>query len=337
MQRNKDSLIASLRGHASAITSVACNKQNDIIISGDQNGVIHVWKNALKTRRSDSQFHTVPQDTKSNISRHFMTLQLKWFDECKFLSQNRHCMVTVYDVTRAQQVISCIKYSDELVQASFCRMSVNCERQLCALPRDKSIAVYSVNELNSNPIILTYDVNLRLGVLMAVDFHHSDNNILYGAFENGQVYQWDIRSPDTPVCVKQSISYEPTLCMKQFSLKNETNTIVTGTTGKTITFQSIDNSQYQSTFDLMNEGVNDIQINKNGRIMFTAGWDHRIRAFELKKKQSTVESKPLAIYKNHTATVNCLDLNLDESILVSGSQDERLCLWSIHFNQKAKQ
>ncbi len=313
-------------------------------------------------------------------NKHFMILQLCWMccngngddgnqveqeadrgvNDHSLLSQSRCCLLSSMDLER-NTVVQTVTYSNELIQTSFCKMRFNPWTGHVALPSSESVEVYLGRDISQRISSLKWnssscgsgdcgrdDVNQTgLGMLMALEFHRTGHHSLFGAFENGQVYEWDIRSPGQPVCVRPTVGHEPVMCIKNFALRGDSHRdmLAIAGTGHQLTFQSLSppssdsNNTSRKSYNctLPTAGVNDVVIFNRERLLGTAGWDHRIRIFELKKPSSKQQVlKPLAIFKQHTSAVTCLDVNHDQTRLISASQDERLCVWSLDFRTKAK-
>jgi len=77
---------------------------------------------------------------------------------------------------------------------------------------------------------------------------------------------------------------------------------------------------------LSHNGIADVKVRGDRKILASAGWDKRVRLF------SWNHVKPLAILKYHTAPVNCLGFSplLDDNLLVSGSADGRVSCWELY-------
>ncbi|XP_078010591.1 guanine nucleotide-binding protein subunit beta-like protein 1 isoform X6 [Phascolarctos cinereus] len=82
------------------------------------------------------------------------------------------------------------------------------------------------------------------------------------------------------------------------------------------------------TQELTNPGIADVAIRPDGKILATAGWDHRIRLFGWK------QLKPLAVLDYHSAAVHCVAFSdpgrPGEQLLAGGSKDQRISIWSVY-------
>ena len=73
------------------------------------------------------------------------------------------------------------------------------------------------------------------------------------------------------------------------------------------------------------EGIGQLALRPDGRVLATAGWDFRVRLFSAKAPKF----KPLAVLKYHDAAVNALDFSDDSRLLVTGSKDQKIALWDV--------
>jgi len=74
------------------------------------------------------------------------------------------------------------------------------------------------------------------------------------------------------------------------------------------------------------EGLGQVALRPDGRVLATAGWDFRVRLFSAKAPHF----RPLAVLKYHDAAVNALDWTRDSRLLVTGSKDQKLAVWRLY-------
>jgi WD40 repeat protein len=251
----------------------------------------------------------------------------------------------------------------EVQQLSFCKFSIL--GSLAALPHSKNVvALHQVNKTSNQHVALIDPDNkmqqsaTNRGMLMSVLLHRRNEiDYLLCGMENGQTLLYDIRNTAEPVRtylppklqaeMKDSVfeeeedlfamSGDPVLVL---ALHGER--FITGTTGNTLSVMSLNEEAVVKQYALSHPGISDIATAENhpdkiiSRIMCTAGWDHRVRIFDMKRH------KPLALYKYHTQTVNCVDIqkvvtdDQDGCLLASGSKDNRIALWPLIFKEKEK-
>jgi WD40 repeat protein len=121
-----------------------------------------------------------------------------------------------------------------------------------------------------------------------------------------------------------------------FALSNDLRTLISGSAGPELSVwelnEPLGNEDHKfemksdQKFTVNKPGFSEVRIRPDQKIFVSAGWDHRIRVFDCKKRS------PLAILKNHTATVTsiCFSPISGSNIFVSGSRDKRVALWSIY-------
>lgn len=150
-------------------------------------------------------------------------------------------------------------------------------------------------------------------------FENNGNMFCSAGFEDGSFNIYDLKS-SKPIFEKQ-VFKDPILC-----IKNTQDNIILGPTGNFIVI--LQNDKIIAKHELKESGINDISIRDN-RLFCTAGWDSKIRVFDLKK------NVPLVILKYHSSGVNSVDYN--ENKLISGSKDHRIAIWNIEFKKKQKE
>ena len=79
---------------------------------------------------------------------------------------------------------------------------------------------------------------------------------------------------------------------------------------------------------LVNPGVSQLCIRGDGKLLASAGWDHRVRVFGWKKL------RPLAVLQHHADMVLGVAFSDHQDprqrLLAAGSKDQRISLWSIY-------
>lgn len=86
--------------------------------------------------------------------------------------------------------------------------------------------------------------------------------------------------------------------------------------------------QLHDCVTLVNPGVSQLCIRGDGKLLASAGWDHRVRVFGWKKL------RPLAVLQYHTDMVQSVAFSDHQDprqrLLAAGSKDQRISLWSIY-------
>ena len=91
---------------------------------------------------------------------------------------------------------------------------------------------------------------------------------------------------------------------------------------------------------LSRPGVADVKIRPDEKLFASGGWDHRVRAFQLRSASGSTKrvGSPLAVLKCHAESVQCLafpPLTEDGGVvgrmpLASGGKDARIALWDLY-------
>uniref|UniRef100_A0A3B3XRX9 Guanine nucleotide binding protein (G protein), beta polypeptide 1-like n=1 Tax=Poecilia mexicana TaxID=48701 RepID=A0A3B3XRX9_9TELE len=83
----------------------------------------------------------------------------------------------------------------------------------------------------------------------------------------------------------------------------------------------------QDYVTLVNPGVSQLCVRGDGRLLASAGWDHRVRVFGWKKL------RPLAVLQYHTDMVLSVAFSDHQEprqrLLAAGSKDQRVSLWKL--------
>lgn len=85
------------------------------------------------------------------------------------------------------------------------------------------------------------------------------------------------------------------------------------------------------------DGLAEVVLRDDDRLFATAGWDHRVRLF------SCADMSPLAVLKEHTATVQCVAMTarnergVQEGIIASGSKDGKVAVYQLYPEEEAVQ
>lgn len=341
--------IAVLRGHASEVTSVRFHPKTSTLYSGDLNGQMIEWN--IATRRAA---FTYTDAHSQNI------LQIHHSDTIT-CSQGREGVLKCWDLETKKNIHSLHYITPyETQQLSFCKFSMS--GTLLALPHSKNvIALHHVNQPQEQVVgVIDPDQKMRgsglnKGMLMSLCLYkENENEFLLCGMENGQTLLYDLRNLESPIKeylapriekkndgedVFEGADEFPTVGDPVLSLTKHGDKLICGTTGNALSIVSIPEQKVVKQYELVQPGISDVVAYDDhpdkiiSRLLCTAGWDHRVRIYDLKRH------KPLALYKYHTVTVNCVDIQRVQTdnqgyLLASGSKDNRIALWPLEFKNK---
>ena len=151
--------------------------------------------------------------------------------------------------------------------------------------------------------------------------------------ENGRVLAWDLAMPVPQVCAKtpRDAFSSPNVALDVNS--EGTVLFAGGVEAKARAFRvepgllkphgalevscpSIDELD-------QHQGVGQLALRPDGKVLASAGWDYRVRIFSAKSL------KRLAVLRYHDASVNALDWSDD--LLATGSKDTKVAVWRLRF------
>ncbi|XP_027715235.1 guanine nucleotide-binding protein subunit beta-like protein 1 isoform X2 [Vombatus ursinus] len=282
-----------LRGSQSAVNTLhfSCRSKAHsppLLFSGSLGGLIHVWN--LETRRVDTTL-----DGHAGQSVYWVkTLE----GQHLLLSQGRDLKLCLWDLAEGRNAPV---DSLSLDSVGFCKGSVLTEgTQGCWL---LAVPGKDMDEPAS-----------------------SSGPLLLAGYEDGSVILWDVS--ERSVLSRLACHEEPVMSLDFDSGRARG---VSGSSEKVLCVWSLDEQQNLKvcrTQELTNPGIADVAIRPDGKILATAGWDHRIRLFGWK------QLKPLAVLDYHSAAVHCVAFSdpgrPGEQLLAGGSKDQRISVWSVY-------
>ncbi|XP_054630746.1 guanine nucleotide-binding protein subunit beta-like protein 1 isoform X2 [Dunckerocampus dactyliophorus] len=155
---------------------------------------------------------------------------------------------------------------------------------------------------------------------------HSGGPILLAGYEDGSLLLWDITQRSKLSQTK--VHHEPVMCL---TFDPEVLRGISGSSEKQLSSWILDgqnNLQLQDCVTLTNPGVSQLCIRGDGKLLASAGWDHRVRIFGWKNL------RPLAVLQHHNDMVLSVAFSDHKDprqrLLAAGSKDQRISLWSIY-------
>ncbi|XP_051829174.1 guanine nucleotide-binding protein subunit beta-like protein 1 [Antechinus flavipes] len=315
-----------LRGAQSAVNTLhfSCSNKADgppLLFSGSLSGLIHVWN--LQTRRADAIL-----DGHAGQSVYWVkTLG----DQNLLLSQGRDLKLCLWDLAEGRNAPV---DSLSLDSVGFCKGSVLSEGTqgswLLAVP-GKGMDEVQVLDMPSKTSVCTLKpaAGAKAGMPMCLELWKpacGPRPLLLAGYEDGSLMLWNVA--ERRALSRLSCHQEPVMSLGFDPRKAKG---LSGSSEKALRVWSLDEQQNLKvcrTQELTNPGIADVAIRPDGKIVATAGWDHRIRLFGWK------QLKPLAVLDYHSAAVHCVAFSdpgrPSEQLLAGGSKDQRISVWSVY-------
>ncbi|CAI5745517.1 unnamed protein product [Peronospora destructor] len=331
-----------LRGHGAPVNSVSFLSAS-IIVSGAGDGAVKIWD--LKSRRELAT--NVAAHSHAGVL-HAATLRGTAASEQKFVTQGRDGFVKLWDVRSFDAATDPLAtfYCGSHSFTKFATLRwpskdlANSNLLVCPSSVDSKLLVFDIRVNCSSPA-LTLDVPdaaTKRGLCMSLSLFDSSvaksNNDADGSvqtyisagFEGGQLVILDLRSGGKIAC--ETTVTQGANALLSFDVTDDGRSVICGSSGDEL-YEAIFNAasytlHSRSFFTCTHGGFSSVCIRRDQRIVATAGWDHRVRVFHLRKL------KPLAVLKYHSDSVFALDFSGNNALLASCSKDHRIALWSIY-------
>ena len=158
---------------------------------------------------------------------------------------------------------------------------------------------------------------------MALKFIRNGQELIAG-YEDGSAKIWDLKKSSSDHPLDSLKLHDDTLMC--FDFHEDTMKGFSGSVDNMLISWCVDDQSKIKIIhrtELTNDGLNDIVIRADGKIVATAGWDSQIRLFGCKK------SKALAVLDGHRESVQCLSFGADNT-LVAGGKDKLISFWSVY-------
>ncbi|KAK5932977.1 hypothetical protein CgunFtcFv8_004641 [Champsocephalus gunnari] len=325
MSRAAPSPIFTLRGAGAPLNTLhfSCHGgDTPLLFSGSGKGAIHMWN--LNTRRAE----TVAEGHSGNSVVWVNTLQ----GTDTLISQGRDMRVCLWDLSEGRTAVldSLWTGSVGFCQCSLLEMSTGTHLLAFAGQQTEEIKIV---ELPSKTPVCTLIPDAKLGMVMCIKLWQPDSGpgpLLLAGYEDGSLLLWDVTQRAQ---LSQTKAHpEPVMCL---TFDPQCLRGVSGSSEKDLCSWRLDgqnNLQLQDSVPLVNPGVSQLCVRGDGKLLASAGWDHRVRIFGWKKL------RPLAVLQYHTDLVLSVAFSDHQDprqrLLAAGSKDQRISLWSI-FNEGA--
>ncbi|XP_076006765.1 guanine nucleotide-binding protein subunit beta-like protein 1 [Genypterus blacodes] len=325
MSRPPPSPVFTLRGAGGALNALhfgCLHRDAPLLFSGSGKGAIHVWN--LNSRRAEK----VLEGHSGNSVIWVSALQ----SSDVLISQGRDMRVCLWDLSEGRSEVTDSVWTGSV---GFCQCSLletGPASRLLACPGAQTQEI-KIMELASKTPVCTLVPDAKLGMVMCVKVWQPDSGpgpLLLAGYEDGSLLLWDVTQRST--LSKIAAHPEPVMCLTfdPARLKG-----ISGSSEKKLAPWVLDgqnNLQLQDSVPLVNPGVSQLCVRGDGKLLASAGWDHRVRVFGWKKL------RPLAVLQHHTDMVLSLAFSDHQDpkhrLLAAGSKDQRISLWSI-YNQGA--
>ncbi|KAI9921236.1 hypothetical protein PsorP6_002655 [Peronosclerospora sorghi] len=346
--------LSVLRGHDAPVNCVSFLSASSII-SGAGDGVMKIWN--LRTRRELTT--NVSAHSRAGVL-HVAALRAADGSRQKFVSQGRDGFVKLWDEETFNRRANPLAkfYCGSFSFTKFATLRWPSEdagsSNLILSPTDvdNKLVIYDIRSDSSLPALtLTVPHTNEKRMCMSLSLFNSSvaksengaggnvQTYIGAGFECGQFVIMDLRSGGKVACettvtsgdeaCKCCIGFKFYVChlVISFDVTDNGRRAICGSSGESLYEGNFDVASYtlqsRAFFSCTHGGFSDICIRGDQRIVASAGWDHRVRIFHLRKL------KPLAILKYHSESVHGLDFSDDSTILTSSSKDRRLAIWSV--------
>ncbi|XP_015238525.1 PREDICTED: guanine nucleotide-binding protein subunit beta-like protein 1 isoform X1 [Cyprinodon variegatus] len=321
MSRPAPSPVYTLRGAGAPLNSLhfRCpGGETPLLFSGSAKGAIHIWN--LNSRRAE-------RVVEGHSGQSILWLSTLPSGDA-LISQGRDMQICLWDLKegRSEAVDSVWTGSVGFCQCSLLETSPS--NYLLAFAGQETEEI-QITEMPSKKPVCTLMPDTKLGMVMCLQLWKPDSGLgplLFAGYEDGSMLLWDVTQRIELSRVKAHP--EPVMCL---TFDPRLRRGVSGSCEKKLSSWMVDsqnNIQLQDSVVLVNPGVSQLRIRDDGRLLASAGWDHRVRVFGWKKL------RPLAVLQYHTDMVLSVAFSDHQDprqrLLAAGSKDQRISLWSIY-------
>ncbi|XP_061528953.1 guanine nucleotide-binding protein subunit beta-like protein 1 [Phycodurus eques] len=321
MSRPAPSPIYTLRGASGPFNTLhfSCHGgDTPLLFSGSGKGAIHMWN--LNTRRAE---RTVEGHSGSSV---IWVSTLPSADT--LISQGRDMRICLWDLSKGSSELM-----DSLTTGSvgFCQCSVlETGQRTCLLAfAGQQIEEVKIVELPSKTLVCSLVTDSKSGSVMCVKLWQPQSGpgpLLLAGYEDGSLLLWDITQRS--ILSQTKVHLEPVMCL---TFDTESLRGISASSDNKLSSWILDgqnNLKLQNCVTLTNPGISQLSIRGDGKLLASAGWDHRVRIFGWKKL------RPLAVLQYHSDMVLSVAFSdhkdPGQRFLAAGSKDQRISLWSIY-------
>ncbi|XP_019740899.1 guanine nucleotide-binding protein subunit beta-like protein 1 isoform X1 [Hippocampus comes] len=321
MSRPAPSPVYTLRGASGAFNALhfSCHEgDTPLLFSGSGKGVIHLWN--LNNRRTERiiEGHSGSSVIWVNTLHSADTL----------ISQGRDMRVCLWNLSQGRSELM-----DSLSTESvgFCQCSLlETGQKTCLLAfAGQQTEELKIVELSSKALLCSLIPDSKLGMVMCVKLWQPQSGrgpLLLAGYEDGSLLLWDITQRS--ILSQTKVHLEPIMCL---TFDPESRRGISASSENKLFSWILDgqnNLLLRDCVTLTNPGVSQLSIRGDGKLLASAGWDHRVRVFGWKKL------RPLAVLQYHRDMVLSVAFSDHKDprqrLLAAGSKDQRISLWSIY-------
>ncbi|XP_061173063.1 guanine nucleotide-binding protein subunit beta-like protein 1 isoform X2 [Saccostrea echinata] len=296
----------TLRGSGSPITCLKFTDQTDQkLYSGSQDGTIHIW---------DMKIHRPVGTLEAHTGQSVLWIEFISSDEMVTFGKNG-----IASIWKAAESSWTLTNNIHTSVMGFCPGALLKQDNLLALPSEETSAVDIYDIKTWKKVGCFLDSGSKLGMTMSIK-SISDTSQFFIGYEDGTIGFWDCKH--SRILDKAKFFEECVMCLDYSS---GANLGICGSPSNLLSTWNITENQINrgTNYEVKNPGFNDVRIRNDQKILATAGWDHQVRIFGVKKL------KPLAVLSYHKDSVQCLAFSKD-NMLACGSKDQHISLWKLY-------
>lgn len=244
------------------------------------------------------------------------------------LSQGRDMRVCLWDLGEGRAEVSDTLWTGSVGFCQCSSLETGPGAWLLACPGEQAEEI-KIMALPSKTLVCSLCPEAKLGMVMCLQLWQPDAGpgpLLLAGYEDGSLLLWDV-SQRSVLSRAPGTSGEPLMCL---AFDPQRLKGVSGSSDKNLQPWVLENRslKLKDPVTLVNPGLSQLCIRGDGKLLASAGWDHRVRVFGWKKL------RPLAALQHHTDMVLAVAFSDHQDprqrLLAAGSKDQRISLWSIY-------